>query len=437
VIVAIAPSTSSVRRSVVDMTADRNGQDFAGFRGNLPDVHLRRPALGLTLALVLLTSASAGLAHEPHVRAPDPARPELAQHDLEKGSRHGSPLDALPPHITEVTLPPEVPNAMRADWSPDGRRLVFLDALIGNAWEYDLAHGRARNLTGRYLPGGVLRAHHLSNGDLLLCAPPSRDVTDPEDGRFRGELWVMTRPLGTSAPVRGGGADERCWEGVAVSKAPGSTRIAWARSAIDFTAVPGVFVQAATGQSQIMTGRIAYGRAGVPSLVDVALAVDRADVGPDAIVEPQDYRFGDRELVFSAYFHRGGEVMAIDLPTGRITDQSRSPWYEEPEGIDPDGRFVLVERDLAVVVFPGELDIWRLTLDGSGTFERLTTFNHFEGFGATNPVVSPAGDRFAFQLEEAGGGHGAGSGLLLFDLAAWDAAGPHPAGPDPFLLPPR
>jgi hypothetical protein len=403
-----------------------------------------RVTLAVFVSVVSLAVPAATGAHDPHIRSFDPTKPEIGQHDLKKGSKHGSPLDDLPAHIEllDIDLPGDG-TPMRADWSPDGHRLVFLDAPIGNVWEYELATRAARKLTGEsgFLPGGVLRAHHLSNGDLLLCAPVVRSIEDPEGDRFKGELWVMTNPLGEKPPVRLG---ESCWEGVAVSKQPGTTRIAWNRSVIDFTKVPDVFVEAATGQSQILSGRIAYDVNGAPSLVDKMIAVDRSDVGPDAIVEAQDFRAVDDgdadvddELVFSAYFHRGGEVMGVDLETRKILDYSRSPWYEEPEGIDPDGGYALVERDLAIVAFPGELDIWRLTLDGSGAFERLTFFNHHDGYGATNPVVSPDGTRFAFQLEKEGSEHGEGHGLLLFDIVAWDAMPNRTVAPDPFLLPQR
>jgi hypothetical protein len=401
---------------------------------------MRGGVVGVVVAAMSVLAPVAAQAHDLDPSF-DPTEPEIGQHDFEKGSKQGSPLDALPEHITllDIDLPGDR-APMRADWSPDGKRLIFLDDPIGNVWEYDLASGRARNLTGPHLPGGVLRAHHLSNGDLVLCAPVARDQANPEGDRFKGTLWVMTRPLGRRPPVQLG---EPCWEGIAVSKQPGSTRIAWNRSTIDFTQ-PDVFVQAAVGESQVLTGRIVYDRGGTPSLVDKIIAVDRHDVGPDAIVEAQDFRaLGDGdadvddELIFTAYFHRGGEVMGVDLASRRILDYSRSPWYEEAEGIDPGGRYVLVERDLAIVIFPGELDIWRLTLDGSGAFERLTFFNHYAGYGATNPVVSPDGTTIAFQLEKEGSEHGEGHALLLFDLVMWDAMPDRQVAPDPFLLPQR
>ena len=344
--------------------------------------------------------------------------------DPEKGTKEGSPIDDLPPHIRLLDIElPDGGTPMRPDWSPDGERLVFLDAPMGDVWEHELATGANRNLTGAFLPGGVLRAHHLVNGDLVLCAPAEPSADDPEGDRFRGELWVLQQPLGTRPPVSLG---ERCWEGVAVSKQPGSTRIAWNQSTIDFTDVPAVFVEALAGESQAFTGRIVYGSDGSPSIADKTVVLDKRDVSPDTpAVEAQDFRTlddgdadPDDELIFSAYFHNGGQAMGVNLDTGAITDYApASPYYEEAEGIDPAGHYVLVERDLTVTLFPGMLDIWRLPLDGSGAFERLTTFDHHAGYGANNPVVSPDGTTVAFSLKVEGE-EGEGDGILLLDLTA-------------------
>lgn len=70
--------------------------------------------------------------------------------------------------------------------------------------------------------------------------------------------------------------------------------------------------------------------------------------------------------------------------------RSNSPLYEEVEGVSPDGEWALVERDLESVAFPGPLDIWRLSLDGRSTWERLTYFNRYRGgCYASNPTVTP------------------------------------------------
>ena len=344
--------------------------------------------------------------------------------DLKKGTLEGSPLDNLPPNIRLLDIHlPEGGAPMRADWSPDGRRLVFLDAPIGDVWEYDLNTGATRNVTGALLPAGVLRAHHLSNGDVILCALTERSGADPEGDRFRGHLFVLQQPLGERAPFPLG---ESCWEGIAVSKQPGSTRIAWNQASIDFTKVPDVFVEALIGESKILTGRIDYGSDGAPSIADRTALLDKRDVSPDTpAVEAQDFRDledgdadPDDELIFSAYFHGGGQAMGVNLDSGSVSDYApTSLFYEEAEGIDPAGRYVLVERDLTITLFPGMLDVWRLTLDGSGRLERLTTFDYYKGYGANNPVVSPDGTYMAFGLKVEGE-EGEGNGILLMDLSA-------------------
>ena len=58
----------------------------------------------------------------------------------------------------------------------------------------------------------------------------------------------------------------------------------------------------------------------------------------------------------------------------------------------------------------------RLQLDG-GSFERLTTFNRWAPYYASNPAISPDGTTLAFQLSIDGEVEGRGDGILLMDLA--------------------
>lgn len=344
-----------------------------------------------------------------------PARAQLV--DPEKGTRDGSPLDDLPPHIRLVA-----DFGMRPDFSPDGSALLFLDrAPLGDVWRIDLASGALRPLTTHFAHRGFTRAQFLANGDVLLCGPTSGPLPSeqrPEAGRFTGVLSVL-RAAYPRRPAQSLGLP--CWEGVVASRS--DMRIAWNRSDIDYTASD-LVERVVFGISEIWTGELRFLR-GAPVVTGVTRAVERTAVSPIAVLEAQGFRpRAEREIVFTAYAHQGGEVMGIDLVSGAVTNYSNSPVYEEAEGVSPDGRTVLVERDLESTAIPGPLDIWQLSLDGSGTFRRLTYFNRYRGgYYASNPTWSKDGRSFAFQLSIDGPTEGEGAGLLLFDLDRFAASG--------------
>src|SRR5262245_51151022 len=56
-----------------------------------------------------------------------------------------NPADHLPSHIRQVTWFGE-----RADWSHDGKKLLFLSKTFGDALELDLKTKTIRNLTAHY-----------------------------------------------------------------------------------------------------------------------------------------------------------------------------------------------------------------------------------------------------------------------------------------------
>ena len=60
-----------------------------------------------------------------------------------------SPLDELPPHIRRVTH-----FGQRADWSHDGKRILFIEKTFGDVYEVELATGEIVNTT----KGLVLKA---------------------------------------------------------------------------------------------------------------------------------------------------------------------------------------------------------------------------------------------------------------------------------------
>jgi len=312
-----------------------------------------------------------------------------------------SPADTLPPHITRLTHFGE-----RADWSHDGRRILFLAKTFGDVYELELETGIVRPLTHHFYHEGFVRALYLSNGDILLSGDPEFDATNPEPSRWEeAELWVLDKDL-DSPPVPLG---RKASEGPAVSRK--QLRIAWK---IDHEDYPRRIPE---GESQMWMADIVYTR-GKPELKNEKLVLDTRDVDFDAELETQNFRPPDEdELIFSAYEHRGGEVMGINLETGAITNYSDSPLYEEPEGIFPDGEYTLVESDRHRGGGYQTIDIYKLRLDGSGDMQRVTFFNENPKYKASNPVVSDDGRYIAFQMARVGDPAGVGRGLFLYDIA--------------------
>jgi hypothetical protein len=317
------------------------------------------------------------------------------------GARSGSPADALPADVSLL-----VTEGVRPDWSGDGRHLLYLDELVGDVFELELASREARPLTRHFAHAGFTRARYLASGDVLLCGPRARGAARPEGGRWHAELWWLASDAsGPAVPL-----EEPCFEGPAVSRK--GARIAWTRSDYPDRVV--------FGRSEIWTGEIAM-EDGKPRLVRRTKLLDRSAFHYLAFFETQDFRPpGERELIFTAYAHRGGEVMGLHLETGALTNYSRNWGYDEAEGVFPDGTAVAVERepDTYTLTPRGHLDIWRTALDGSGDSVRLTRFSEFAGYGANNPAVSPDGRFMAFGLREVGGPHGNGRGIYVLDLRA-------------------
>jgi hypothetical protein len=67
-----------------------------------------------------------------------------------------SPLDELPPHIKQVT-----PFGQRADWSHDGKRILFLEKTYGDVYEVELKTGELRALSHHDYHSGYTRALYL------------------------------------------------------------------------------------------------------------------------------------------------------------------------------------------------------------------------------------------------------------------------------------
>jgi len=317
-----------------------------------------------------------------------------------------SPADQLPPHVSRATWFGE-----RADWSHDGKKILFLSKTFGDAMEIELATRVIRNLTAHYAHHGYTRALYLSNGDILLSGPERFDPKKPGEARVQCWLYVLDR----SGTRRAAPLGTKCSEGPAVSRK--RLRVAWTHVAAQYPD------EMPAGSSRVQEADIVY-RDGRPALANQRLIVDSRDLPFKCTLETQNYRPPDeRELTFSAYGYQGTEVAGIDLVTKKVINYSNAPGqYDEPEGIFPDGQHTLVECDKQNHQGAGHVDLWKLKLDGSGAYERLTYFSDHPGYKASNPVVSDDGRFSAFQLAKSNEAAGVGHGIFILDLEKAPAA---------------
>ena len=317
--------------------------------------------------------------------------------DVKEGQ---SPADHLPSHITQLTGFGE-----RADWSHDGKRVLFLSKTFGDAMEIDLQTKHIRNLTSHYPHHGYTRALYLSNGDILLSGPETFDPKRIGDAREQCWLYILDKS-GTKRPLALG---TKCSEGPAVSRK--RMHIAWTHVAAEYPD------EMPAGGSRVQEADIDY-EGGTPKLAHQKLIINSADLPFKCTMETQNFRPPDeRELTFSAYGYQGTDVAGIDLVTKKVTNYSNSPGqYDEPEGIFPDGQYTLVECDKQNLKGPGYVDLWKLKLDGSGHYERLTFFSDYAGYKASNPAVSDDGRFIAFQMAKSREAAGVGHGIFVYDL---------------------
>jgi Tol biopolymer transport system component len=304
----------------------------------------------------------------------------------------------LPDHIIQITT-----FGQRADWSHDGKKILFIEKTFGDVYEVSIETRELKPLTHHYYHEGYVRALYLSNGDILLSGARKFDAENPVPSRKRdAELWVLDKD-GKNAPHALG---EICYEGPAVSRK--KLKIAWSwrgdkPDAVDYMA------------------EIRYNE-GIPELINRRAILTKENLPGILDIETQNFRPPDEnELIFSAYGdeYRVCEVMGLDMETGEIKNYSRrEDEYDEPEGIFPDGKHILVECDRHNNSGTGQIDIYKLKLDGSGDSERLTFFADRDGYKSSNPVISDDGRYMAFQVAKLGDWAGVGRGIFIYDLNA-------------------
>jgi len=304
----------------------------------------------------------------------------------------------------------------RPDWSKDGKKILFLSRSFGDVYEIDVETKKILPLTHRYYHGGYLRALYLSNGDILLLGPKKFDPTNWMSARFSNmEMWVLSKNLdGPPVPL-----GEKIWEGAAVSRT--QLKISWAKYAGE------------NGLRQLMVADIDYS-SGKPKLINVKAVLDNNHKEIEGTnIEPQNFVPGNEDMLtvqiggrWKRPGYKGAEVYLLNLKTGNLINISKLPMtYDEPEGIFPDGLHTLVESskhdpDSVKRSTGGSIDLYKLKLDESQTWERLTYFNVGSKYKTSNPVVSDNGKFIAFMVAVKNEVAGIGHGIYIFDIEAYE-----------------
>jgi hypothetical protein len=311
-----------------------------------------------------------------------------------------NPLDHLPPNVEVLTHFGE-----RADISPDNQRVAFMAKSFGDAMVIDLRTRVIQCLTCNIPAAAFLRVMHLTSGDYVLIGPDHFE--NPHLSRERdNELWFLSKQPG-SKPAK---LNQKMNEGAAISKI--SLKIAFSQTAAQAPDLPGQASRLIVADLELSGG--------TAKLVNNKTVYESHD--RSCVLEAQDFYDHDSKMTFTCYEPEGrASVMGIDLKTGEVTNFSKAPGsYNETEGIFPDGLYTAVEGDrqceqMGGARGPGNIDIWKLRLDGTGkNFTRLTYFNDYQGGKASNPVISSDGHFMAFQSARTTDPAGVGYGILLY-----------------------
>jgi hypothetical protein len=309
------------------------------------------------------------------------------------------PLEHLPPNIEILTHFGE-----RADISPDNQRVAFMAKSFGDAMSIDLKSRVIHCLTCNVPAAAFLRVMHLVTGDYILIGPDHFENIRISRTRDN-ELWFLSKQPG-ARPVR---LHQKLSEGAAVSKK--SLKIAFSQTAAQ---APDLQPEA----SRLIVADLDL--SGTPKLMGEKTVYESKD--RSCVLEAQDFYDNDSKMTFTCYEPEAhSSVMGMDLKTAEVTNFSKAPGtYNEVEGIFPDGLYTAVEADrqceqLGGQSGSGNIDIWKLRLDGTGRdFTRLTHFNDYEGGKASNPVISTDGRFMAFQSARTTDPAGVGYGILLY-----------------------
>lgn len=314
-----------------------------------------------------------------------------------QGNRTGSPEEHLPPNITQLTGFGE-----RASWSPDGARIAFMSKSFGDAFVVNVKT-KVITLLTHYPNAGFLRVQYMPNGDYFLIG--ARTFTDIQTTRSRDQEMSILPADGRGRPIP---LNQKISEGVAISRS--QSQIAWSNTHGQYPD------QIAEGESVLYTANVVG--EGATRRLENRKEILRAHA-PECTLEAQDFRRQDAELVYTCYRSPFADVFGVDLQSGKVTRYRKIDGeYNEAEGIYPDGEHVLVESSREQSKHTSNyIDIWRLKLEPDSTdFVRMTHWGEYQGYKASNPVVSPDGRTIAFQSARNNDPAGVGYGIFLLKV---------------------
>lgn len=318
-----------------------------------------------------------------------------------------NPLDH-PPAFHEKLLD----YGERPYWSPDGKKIAFIESNYGDVCEIDLKTRQVKNLTrdlGEH--HSFLRVLYLPNGDYILIGP--KEFKDRYTSRrVESELWIMDKEAKEAPKPLG----RRIFEGCGVSRI--ANRITYSMNGNHDPSIGG------PEDFEVHVTEIVYDENG-PRLGEDQVIYRVNGFDP----EPQDFRHNDTEVIMAEYYNHPAAdkrdyfctVKGIRIANGKVKLYMLEPYvHDECEGIFPDEDYICLESSCDGGALSHTIDLWKLKLDGSMEKVRMTRMLWKKPWRATNSNVSPDGKWLAFMLNVCGSEAGYGMGLGLLNLEEWE-----------------